>query len=65
MISAKLKDGDLVSNQPEVPSRWAQYFDEILNDHVVMVIIVVGSVRVRVIGLVAALCQHFAIGAVN
>ena len=26
------KDGDLVSNQPEVLSRWAQYFDEILND---------------------------------
>ncbi|XP_058177407.1 zinc finger protein 84-like [Anopheles ziemanni] len=26
------KDGDLVSNQPEVLSRWAQYFDELLND---------------------------------
>ena len=26
------KDGDLVSNQPEVPSRWPQYFDELLND---------------------------------
>ena len=26
------KDGDLVSNQPEHLSRWAQYFDELLND---------------------------------
>ena len=26
------KDGDLVSNQPEILSRWAQYFDELLND---------------------------------
>ena len=26
------KDGDLVSNQPEVLSRWAQYLDELLND---------------------------------
>ena len=25
-------NGDLVSNQPEVLSRWAQYFDELLND---------------------------------
>ena len=25
------KDGDLISNQPEVLSRWAQHFDELVN----------------------------------
>ena len=28
----RYKDGDLVNNQPEVLSQWAQYFDELLND---------------------------------
>ena len=34
VICCRNKDGDLVSNQPEVLSRWVQYFDELLNDKV-------------------------------